>query len=155
MCGSGPQSVSHRLFLKHQLAARLDGVIFLCCCDVAHGAGAPLQSSVPGRLRVSRLGHPEDPRQTLQEELKEGRRVKLLSLMVIHHCLLSVCCTLLVQLVMTCVLGVLKCRLRTTTQLRTTTVTRTMMNIRYLRTRTRSPLSVRFTAGRVCVCVCA
>lgn len=49
------------------------------------------------------------------------------------HFRLCVCVTFLVHSVMTCVLGVLKCRLRTTTQFNTTTVTNTMMNIRYLK----------------------
>lgn len=152
VCGSRSQSVSLRLFLEHELTAGFDAVVLLRCGNVTHRAGSPWQRSIPVWLRLCRPGHAQDLGQPLKEKLEwiifyvyAHSKLMILSLKRIwlfetqvyrnwikrSHSFGDV--TFLVHSDMTCVLGVLKCRLRTTTQFNTTTVTSTMMNIKYLK----------------------
>lgn len=72
-CRTGRQAVSFRLLLKHQLTSGLQTVVFLSFGNVTHRAGAPRQSPVPSGLSLRRVGHVQQARQLLQEELGKDK----------------------------------------------------------------------------------
>lgn len=75
MGDSSGEAVSLRLFLKHQLAARLDGVVLVRFGDVTHWTRSSRQRSIPRWLCLRRVGHEQEPRQPFEEKLDVERNV--------------------------------------------------------------------------------
>lgn len=71
-CGPGGEPMPLRLLLKHQLAAGLDGVVFLCLGNVPQGARATGEGyPLPHGLTFRWTGHVQEAGQSLQEELHQ------------------------------------------------------------------------------------